>query len=79
MTSVLYNPMIDSASALSQESPTLPTEGSKSRLFEALGVANRKILRPADALLFVKRRCGFVQSRDFAHELRYRPLEQCIV
>ena len=28
MTSLLYSPMMDSASALSQESPTLPTEGA---------------------------------------------------
>ena len=28
MTSVLYSPMIVSASALSYESPTLPTDGS---------------------------------------------------
>ena len=28
MTSVLYRPMTDSASALSYESPTLPTDGA---------------------------------------------------
>jgi len=43
----LKRPMIDSASALSYESPRLPTEWGDPGVGEPVGVAHRQVLRPA--------------------------------
>ena len=51
ITSVLYSPMMDSARALSYESPTLPTDGSMAGLGQAFGVADGQGLRPAVAVV----------------------------
>ena len=50
MTSVLYNPLIVSARALSYESPTLPTDES-TPLRPALRVTDRQILTAAVAVM----------------------------
>jgi hypothetical protein len=44
ITSVLYNPMIDSARALSYESPVLPNRGLDPAFGQSLAIADRQIL-----------------------------------
>ena len=51
ITSVLKRPMIDSASALSYESPRLPTDGAMPASARSIGVAHRQVLRPAIAVM----------------------------
>ena len=51
MSSVLNNPITDSASALSYESPRLPTEGFDARLRQPLGVPNRQTLHAPVAVI----------------------------